>query len=277
MAGSSSDAAARFQASAISAALAETLTLPTDVAKARLQVHVGGSPGMITVLRDIVEKEGVSACWKGLQPALIRQVCYTSLSLVLYEPVRDAVSQLIGGQGFGARLLAGGTAGGLAIMVFNPTEVLKTQMQTSREGVSMGAVLRGVYANGGVPAFWAGWQPNLARTFLVNAAEIGTYDQAKHMLVPIIGDNPVAHVGASGVAGVASACTSTPADVVKTRLMNQSGGVPKYSGVLDALASILREEGALALYKGFVPIVVRKVLWCSIFFVSYERVRSLKS
>ena len=141
----------------------------------------------------------------------------------------------------------------------------------------MGAVLRGVYANGGVPAFWAGWQPNLVRTVLVNAAEIGTYDQAKHMLVPIIGDNPVAHVGASGVAGVASACTSTPADVVKTRLMNQSGGVPKYSGVLDALASILREEGALALYKGFVPIVVRKVLWCSLFFVSYERVRSLKS
>ena len=123
----------------------------------------------------------------------------------------------------------------------------------------------------------AGWQPNLVRTVLVNAAEIGTYDQAKHMLVPIIGDNPVAHVGASGVAGVASACTSTPADVVKTRLMNQSGGVPKYSGVLDALASILREEGALALYKGFVPIVVRKVLWCSLFFVSYERVRSLKS
>ena len=209
MAVSTSDAAARFQASAISAALAETLTLPTDVAKARLQVHVGGSPGMITVLRDIVENEGIGACWKGLQPALIRQVCYTSLSLVLYEPVRDAVSQLIGGQGFGARLLAGGTAGGLAIMVFNPTEVLKTQMQTSREGVSMGAVLRGVYANGGVPAFWAGWQPNLVRTVLVNAAEIGTYDQAKHMLVPIIGDNPVAHVGASGVAGVASACTST--------------------------------------------------------------------
>ena len=186
MAGSSSDAAARFQASAISAALAETLTLPTDVAKARLQVHVGGSPGMITVLRDIVENEGIGACWKGLQPALIRQVCYTSLSLVLYEPVRDAVSQLIGGQGFGARLLAGGTAGGLAIMVFNPTEVPKTQMQTSREGVSMGAVLRGVYANGGVPAFWAGWQPNLVRTVLVNAAEIGTYDQAKHMLVPIV-------------------------------------------------------------------------------------------
>ena len=38
-----------------------------------------------------------------------------------------------------------------------------------------------------------------------------------------IGEGPVAHVGASGIAGVFSAVTSTPADVVKTRFMNDAG------------------------------------------------------
>ena len=52
-----------------------------------------------------------------------------------------------------------------------------------------------------------------------------------------------------------------------------AGGPRVYAGVLDAFATIVRTEGVLALYKGFVPIVVRKVLWCSAFFLCYERLR----
>eukprot|EP00438_Fugacium_kawagutii_P012828 Skav216610 [mRNA] locus=scaffold2940:49068:51054:+ [translate_table: standard] len=57
----------------------------------------------------------------------------------------------------------------------------------------------------GVRALWKGltpalvrqasrlW-PNVTRTFLVNAAELGTYDEAKSRLVPLLGDGFVAHV-----------------------------------------------------------------------------------
>ena len=106
-----------------------------------------------------------------------------------------------------------------------------------------------------------GLRPNIARTFLVNAAELGTYDQAKTMLIPIVGDNFFAFLGASTIAGIASACTSTPADVVKTRLMNAAGGKQAYSGMMDAGITIFKEEGFGALYKGFTPICVRKILW----------------
>ena len=168
------------------------------------------------------------------------------------------------------------TSGALSICVFNPTEVLKTQMQTAADATTMRAVAARVHAEGGVLAFWSGLQPNVARTFLVNAAELGTYDEAKSRLAPVVGDNALAHIGASGIAGVASACTSTPADVVKTRLMNVAGGAGdrQYAGVVDALRTIVRDEGVGALYKGFTPIVVRKVLWCSMFFVTYEQLRA---
>ena len=171
---------------------------------------------------------------------------------------------------------AGGTAGALSIAVFNPTEVLKTQMQTAADATTMRAVAARVHAEGGILAFWSGVFPNVARTFLVNAAELGTYDEAKSRLVPVVGDNAAAHIGASGIAGVASACTSTPADVVKTRLMNAAGGAGdrQYAGVVDAARTIVRDEGVGALYKGFTPIVVRKVLWCSAFFVTYEQLRA---
>ena len=39
-----------------------------------------------------------------------------------------------------------------------------------------------------------GLEPNVARTFLVNAAELGTYDEAKSHLVPVLGDGFFAHV-----------------------------------------------------------------------------------
>ena len=45
-------------------------------------------------------------------------------------------------------------------------------------------------------------------------------------------------------AGFVSTCTSTPADVIKTRLMDEAGAAaPKYRGMIHAFATILREEG----------------------------------
>lgn len=285
----SGDAASRFAASAVGALLAETSTLPTDVVKVRLQVQqtaggAGGAPrysGFVDCLRQTARSEGPLALWKGLTPALVRQVSYTSLSLVIYEPIRDFYQRQLGGSGsdgkptYIQRLAAGGTAGGLAISVFNPAEVVKTQAQTSREGtLRMRDIISRVWAKEGLPGFWAGVKPNVARTFLVNAAELGTYDEAKSRLIPYLGDGLLSHIGASGCAGFTSACVSTPADVIKTRLMNAAGGEQQYRGVLHAGSSILSEEGPSALYKGFLPICVRKLVWCAVFFVSYEKIRS---
>ena len=116
------------------------------------------------------------------------------------------------------------------------------------------SVIRRVFQNEGILGFWAGLYPNVTRTFLVNAAELGTYDHAKHMLIPYVGDNFFAHIGASGIAGFASASVSTPADVVKTRLMNQAGAQGSgnvYKGMAHCFTTVLREEGVFALYVVF--------------------------
>ena len=275
----------RLIASSVGSIIAETVTLPTDVVKTRLQVQKtaltpmkGASvqyTGMFDCMTKTTHNEGVSALWKGLQPALLRQVCYSTLALVLYEPIRDVfVGKNETNPTFIQRLLAGGTAGALSITVFNPTEVIKTQIQTALTTKSMGSVIRHVWHTAGVGGFWAGWGPNVARTFLVNAAELGVYDQAKAQLQPVLASwHPgFTHIGASGIAGFASAMVSTPADVMKTRLMNSAGD--KSTSLVQTFKSCLRNEGVGAFYKGFSPIVVRKVIWCSVFFVSYENIRA---
>ena len=56
----------------------------------------------------------------------------------------------------------------------------------------------------------------------------------------------------------------------QTRLMDQAGGREVYTGMVDAFTSIARVEGPMALYTGFNPIFVRKLLFCTAFFMTFE-------
>ena len=234
----------------------------------------------------ISKSEGISGLFKGLQPALIRQVSYTGLAFVAFEPIKNSITSLTNRgdtnkkPGFVVRVLSGGIAGAIGITVCNPTDVLKTKMQTNQSlthSISMTQIMKNVYAMDGIFGFWAGVWPNICRAFLVNAAEIGMYDNAKNWIIndyQLCKEGMVGHVSASFVAGVSSAMISTPVDVVKTRMMNQAGEIGNKSGMLRMLITIPRQEGFAALYKGFYPIICRKVVWCTLFFVTYEKVRS---
>ena len=170
---------------------------------------------MVQGMFVIGKNEGSTALWKGLAPALLRQMSYTSLSFVVYSPIRD----LIAGENvekddipFFKRVLSGGLAGGLSIMCMNPTEVVKTQMQTNTGRPKINPIIKDIFRKEGVLGFWRGVQPNVARCFVGNACEIGCYDQFKTSIVEreYIPDGPLAHLSASAGAGIVSAIFSTP-------------------------------------------------------------------
>lgn len=211
----------------------------------------------------------------------------------MYDPIRNGLSALSPSNTKGEhlrsgdknpshasfldRLLAGGSAGAIAIVVFNWAEVIKVQIQVDPNKLGIMNAARQIYASNGFLGFWAGIKPNITRTFIVNAAELGSYDQIKtEVFVPLVGNTFWSHLGASGAAGVISASVSTPVDVVKTRWMSEAGqasaGITAKSqgGMLRRGLRILTQEGVRALYAGFVPICVRKVCWCAAFFCSYE-------
>ena len=134
---------------------------------------------------------------------------------MVYTPIRD----LIAGENvekkdipFFKRVLSGGLAGGLSIMCMNPTEVVKTQMQTNTGRPKINPIIKDIFRKEGVLGFWRGVQPNVARCFVGNACEIGCYDQFKTSIVEreYVPDGPLAHLSASAGAGIVSAIFSTP-------------------------------------------------------------------
>ena len=49
----------------------------------------------------------------------------------------------------------------------------------------------------------------------------------------------------------------------------------EYKGIIDCFTKTIKNEGPLALYKGFMPVWLRLAPWQIIFWTSYEQLRKL--
>lgn len=270
----------------IAGMLAETATLPIDTVKIRMQVNLGSGGeaplGIVGTAQGIVKQEGIGGLYKGLAPGLLRQAVYQSIKMLIYEPIRDASIALLGDDApeLAVRLVAGGTAGVLGTAVSSPTDIMKVRMQADVAGTRYSGMIDAfakTYRQEGIAAFWKGSTANMQRSFVVNASELAAYDTSKSILVGSYGWDGSAiatHAVCAFNAGFVAAVTSTPIDLAKTRIMNAGNGNVVYSGILDCLRTTVRNEGPMALYKGFLPNWFRLAPWTLVFFMSYENVRA---
>ncbi|KAL4574243.1 hypothetical protein LXL04_021070 [Taraxacum kok-saghyz] len=273
----------------VSAMVAETSTFPIDITKTRLQLHAISLSttrrlSAFQVATDIVRNEGVTGLYRGLSPALIRHIFYTPIRTVGYEQLRHAFltddSQSLS---LPSKALIGGLSGVIAQVVASPADLVKVRMQADGQKVNQGLPPRyktplnafhKIIKTEGFSGLWRGVIPNIQRAFLVNMGELACYDHAKTFIIQnkIANDNIYAHTLASMMSGLSATTISCPADVVKTRMMNQEGKV-KYRNSYDCVVKTVRFEGVRALWKGFLPTWCRLGPWQFVFWVSYEKLR----
>lgn len=97
---------------------------------------------------------------------------------------------------------------------------------------------------------------------VVNMAQLSVYAQAKTVLVKNAGmkEGIGMHFCASMMSGFVTTLVSMPVDIAKTRIQNMKPGVDgrmPYSGSLDVLVKVSKQDGVLALWKGFLPYFFR--------------------
>ena len=75
----------------------------------------------------------------------------------------------------------------------------------------------------GVLTLWSGATPTIARAIVVNAAQLGTYSQAKESSKRMLNlkEGIPLHFLAAMISGLVTTIASMPVDIVKTRLQNQ--------------------------------------------------------
>jgi len=284
---------ANFLCGGAAACWAEVMTIPLDTCKVRLQIQGEGLKAgaakkynnMFHAFGVIIGEEGPLALWKGLVPGLLRQSIFATLRIGLYQPVRDFYHPQGGDPPLYKKIAAGLTTGTIGISIASPTDLVKIRQAEGKKKPGEARRYNGtidaftkIYKNEGVKGFWKGVGPNIVRNSIINAAELATYDQVKQTILnnKWLQDGVPCHLLCGTTAGFVATCVGSPADVLKTRIMNQviqPDGSKQYKNAFDCIGKVMKNEGFGAFYKGFWPNFARIGTWNIVMFLTFEQLK----
>jgi solute carrier family 25 S-adenosylmethionine transporter 26 len=170
--------------------------------------------------------------------------------------------------------------------VLVPTEVIKTRLQAgSASSVSQAVVA--ILQLDGFKGLYAGYFATLVRDIPYTMLELGIYENLKGFLRQLReqGKTIAADSGdsndellAAAITGGVSAFITTPLDLVKTKLMMQTGSNVAYRGVWDVITQLYSQGGLSGLFVGSAARVAWLLPFTTIYLGVYEKIkRSLKA
>ncbi|CAF0979042.1 unnamed protein product [Rotaria magnacalcarata] len=287
----------------LASSVAELATFPIDLTKTRLQIQgqifdnhtqqlqyaQKKYTNMFQAIYRIGHEEGVRTLYSGVSAALLRQATYGTIKIGIYQKMKRLFADDIRQEKLYINVLNGMFSGALANAIANPTDLLKIRMQANHpsvQGKGLFTAMASIAKKEGVRGLWSGVLPTVQRAAIVSGIELAVYDCAKQQLICQLNSSDTigTHFLASFIAGFAGAFTSTPIDVVRTRLMNQENSSSRvnstaasmpYKGIMDCFVKTTRNEGFSALYKGFFPSWLRLGPWNIVFFIVFEQFKNL--
>lgn len=162
-------------------------------------------------------------------------------------------------------ILTGASAGASEAFVVVPFELIKIRLQdrasAGKYSGMIDCVVKTVKAEGPL-ALYNGLESTLWRHVLWNAGYFGCIFQVKSLLPQATDKSQQLRndLLAGTIGGSVGTVLNTPMDVVKSRIQNSpkiAGTIPKYNWAWPAVGTVMKEEGFAALYKGFLPKVLR--------------------
>ncbi|GMI10717.1 hypothetical protein TrLO_g9024 [Triparma laevis f. longispina] len=276
---------------------------PLDTIKTRMQLRkqiANAKPiGPLTTAMRIINREGFFSLYKGLTAVYTGIIPKMSVRFMSFEQYKIGLGNTLpAGWGLDAKgnftqtnVFTAGLMSGLteAILVVTPAEVCKIRMQGQYHSMADPEQLaRRKYTNvlqtatvivreEGISALYKGIVPTMMRQGCNQAVNFTAYAQIKAAWTKYQGSDLASwqHLLIGGVSGGMGPTVNNPLDVVKTRMQKQviiEGETAKYRSLGQSVATIAKEEGVLALWKGLTPRLMRIMPGQAITFMTYEAV-----
>jgi len=245
------------------AGVTEILILyPLDVVKTRAQLHVGSGTSMFTALVQMVKTEGFGL-YRGIVPPILVEAPKRAVKFAANSSYQPWFTRPDGTISRSGSIAAGVLAGCTEAFVVVPFELVKIRLQ-AKENMgkytsTLDCVMK-IAKQEGPLAFTNGLESTLWRHALWNGGYFGVIPTVKALFPKPQNEvsKQLQNFLAGAIAGTVGTILNTPADVVKSRIQNQpTGTVRKYNWALPGIRTIAKEEGFTALYKGFLPKVLR--------------------
>lgn len=161
------------------------ITAPFERVKVLLQIQgqkelgPGEKPrysGGVDVVRQLYKEGGIRSVFRGSAMTLARDGPGSAAYFATYEYVKrkltpvDENGKEVGGLSLKAVTVAGGAAGVAMWIPIFPIDTIKSRLQSAEGTPTIKGTISGLYARGGLRAFFPGIGPALARAVPANAA-----------------------------------------------------------------------------------------------------------
>jgi solute carrier family 25 2-oxodicarboxylate transporter 21 len=245
---------------------------PLDVVKTRMQLQVGhGVAGeeayanMLDCFRKIIAHEGFGRLYRGINAPILMEAPKRATKFAANDEWGKVYRKAFGMTAMNQPLsiLTGATAGATESFVVVPFELVKIRLQDkSSKYTGMVDVVKTIVRKEGPLAMYNGLEATMWRHVSWNAGYFGVIFKARALLPKR--ETKAGQIGndliSGTIGGTFGTMINTPFDVVKSRIQNTTrvpGVVPKYNWTIPSVLTVFREEGFGALYKGFLPKVLR--------------------
>ncbi|KAK9900428.1 mitochondrial carrier [Cystobasidium minutum MCA 4210] len=270
---------------------------PFDTVKTRMQCSpIGMYSGPLECLKSIVSKEGVRALYKGASPPAVGWAITDAIllgSLHNYRLLLAKHTPLVrpldinDPPGTSSKLsvpghaLAGMFAGFTVALAATPVELVKVQLQMQFHSTSTSPLFstskiptytspigfaKKIYVNNGITGFWHALPGTMLQRMWFGVM-FGAYDIQMRWFRQTVTHKDgsrgprlaegTANFIAGGMGSNLFWIFAYPFDNVKNRMMSDSITNPKYPTWASAARSIWREGGVKAVYRGFLPCILR--------------------
>nr|XP_043631799.1 calcium-binding mitochondrial carrier protein SCaMC-1 [Erigeron canadensis] len=236
-------------AGGLACALSTSVMHPIDTIKTRVQASTLSFPEMIAKLPEV----GFRGVYRGSIPAIIGQFSSHGLRTGIFEASKIVLINVAPTlPDLQVQSLASFCSTVLGTAVRIPCEVLKQRLQAGIFN-NVGEAIICTWQQDGLKGFFRGTGATLCREVPFYVAGMGLYGESKKVAQQFLGRElePWETIAVGALSGGLAAVTTTPFDVMKTRMMTAPQGRP-ISMSMIAL-SILRHEGPLGLFKGAIP------------------------
>lgn len=243
------------------AGVSEILVMyPLDVVKTRQQLDsTGAYTGTIQSIKKIVHEEGFSRLYKGISAPILMEAPKRATKFAANDEWGKFYRNLFNVPTMTQSLavLTGATAGATESFVVVPFELIKIRLQDkSTKFNGMADVTKDIIKNNGVLGLYKGLESTLWRHIWWNAGYFGCIHQVRTLMPKpkTSTEKTLIDLTCGSIGGTFGTILNTPFDVVKSRIQ---AGSTKYRWTYPSLLMVAREEGFGALYKGFIPKVLR--------------------
>lgn len=211
----------------------------------------------------MIKKEGLGSLYRGILPPIMVEAPKRAIKFGANEQYGALYKKHFGFENGKALAVATGVSAGMteAVIVALP-DLIKIRMQDKNNAGKYGGaidVLKTMIRDEGSLSLLRGLEATIWRHALWNGGYFGSISFIKSAIPPATTKERTLlnNFIAGSIGGTVGTILNTPFDVAKTRIQSDMLKPYKYSSAIPSIATIFREEGPRALYKGFVPKVLR--------------------